>query len=100
MRLAFFGDRFSLEAESGAEEEVDALRTVAVEDLILAMQPVIELEEEREIRLGLRTKEHSVGRFATGTRGRSDPHIVLETKVQINGRRERVLGICTRRAAV
>lgn len=90
----------SLETERGAEEEVDTLRTVAVEDLILAMQPVIEQEEEREIRLGLRTKEHSIGRFAAGTRGRSDPHIVLETKVQINGRRERVLGICTRRAAV
>lgn len=100
MRLAFFGDRFSLKAESGAEEEVDTLRTVAVEDLILAMQPVIELEEEREIRSRLRTKEHSVGRFATGTRGRSDPHIVLETKIEVNGRRERVLGICIRCAAI
>lgn len=64
MRLAFFDDRFSLEPEGGTEEEVDTLGTVAVEDLILAMQPVIELEEEREIRFGLRTKEHAVCRFA------------------------------------
>lgn len=62
MRLAFFDDRFSLEPEGGTEEEVDALGAVAVEDLVLAVQPVIELEEEREIRFRLRTKEHSIGR--------------------------------------
>ena len=53
--LLYKGD--CLEPEGSAHQEVDALLAVTVVDLVLAVQPVIELEEERQVRLRLRTED-------------------------------------------
>ena len=46
-----------LEAERYAGETVDSLRAITVEDIVLAMQPVVELEEECQVWLRFRTED-------------------------------------------
>ena len=52
-----------LEAEGYAGETVDTLRAVTVVNLVLAVQPVIELEEERQVRFWLGTENHAIYHF-------------------------------------
>ena len=42
---------------------MDALGTVTIIDLVLAMEPVIQLEEEREVWFGFRAKDQTLGRL-------------------------------------
>ena len=46
-----FAGHLLLEAERCTEEEIDSLRAVTVIDIVLAVQPVIQLEEECQVRL-------------------------------------------------
>ena len=48
------------EPVGSTEQEVNTLRAVAVIDIILAVEPVVELEEEREVGLGLRAENHAI----------------------------------------
>lgn len=79
----------TLESERSAYEAVDTLFAITVQEFVLAVQPVIELEEKREVGLGLRTKYlFTISfRFQSGLFGLSYPHIVLQAEVQIHDRR-------------
>ena len=52
-------ESFLLEPEGYTHEAVDALRAVAVVYIVLPVEPVIELEEERQVRFRLRTERHA-----------------------------------------
>ena len=68
---------------------MDSLRTVAVIDLILAVQPVIKLEEQHQVRLLFRTQYLTVCfRFLL-----ADQHLVLESEIEFNRRRQFMLAV-------
>ena len=50
-----------LEPEGGTKEEGDTLRAVAVVVLVLVVEPVLDLAEEREVRLGFGAEDRTFG---------------------------------------